>query len=222
MIATASASGIEWFTAKNSQLERAQPLGLPLARRSASTARCAARRSFASTSASVNCDPTSGMSGLCASRYGTAPMWSSWPWVSTIASTSSSRSRIDAKSGRIRSTPGWSTSGNSTPQSTTSSRPPNSNTRHVAADRAEPAERRDPQAGRRAAAAVRRARRARPSPHRTRVQVGHLIGVAEGAARTRRSPPAAARSRRGWPSHQRRPHRAGRAGPAGAARPWPG
>ena len=84
--------------------------------------------SLASTSASVNCEPTSGMSGLCASRYGTAPMWSSWPWVSTIACTSASRSRIGAKSGRIRSTPGCSTSGKSTPQSTMSSLPSYSKT----------------------------------------------------------------------------------------------
>ncbi len=55
-------------------------------------------------------------------------MWSSWPWVSTSASTSSSRSRIAAKSGRIRSTPGWWSSGNSTPQSTISRRPSYSKT----------------------------------------------------------------------------------------------
>ena len=50
-------------------------------------------------------------------------MWSSWPWVSTMASILSRRSRIQVKSGRITSTPGWCSSGNSTPQSTTRSRP---------------------------------------------------------------------------------------------------
>ena len=63
------------------------------------------------------------MSGRMRSRKGTAPMWSSWPWVRTIASTSASRSAMWEKSGRIRSTPGWDSSGNSTPQSMTSSRP---------------------------------------------------------------------------------------------------
>ena len=114
--------------------------------------------SFASTRASVNCEPTSGMSRLCASRYGTAPMWSSWPWVSTIAWTSSSRSKMDEKSGRIRSTPGWSTSGNNTPQSTIEQLAAELEHGHVAADRAQPAERDDPQATRRAAAAAAAAR----------------------------------------------------------------
>src|SRR5260370_29621140 len=50
-------------------------------------------------------------------------MWSSWACVRTTASTWSSLSRRYAKSGRIRSTPGWSGSGNSTPQSTMSRRP---------------------------------------------------------------------------------------------------
>ncbi len=126
-IATASASGIEWLTAKNSHRNGPSTSVCPSwtvnvygsMRRSAS---------FASTRARVNWEPTSGMSGLWASRYGTAPMWSSCPCVSTIACTSASRSRIAEKSGRIRSTPGWSTSGNSTPQSTTSSLPPNSKT----------------------------------------------------------------------------------------------
>src|SRR5665647_237172 len=46
-------------------------------------------------------------------------MWSSCPWVSTMATTSSSRSRIEVKSGRITSIPGWWSSGKRTPQSTT-------------------------------------------------------------------------------------------------------
>src|SRR5215468_9632538 len=57
-----------------------------------------------------------------------APMWSSWAWVITTASMRWKRPSRLEKSGRIRSTPGWSGSGNSTPQSTTSSRPAYSNT----------------------------------------------------------------------------------------------
>src|SRR5688500_18680582 len=55
-------------------------------------------------------------------------MWSSWPWVGTIATTSSSRSRIAVKSGRITSMPGWCSSGKRTPMSTISSLPACSNT----------------------------------------------------------------------------------------------
>ena len=55
-------------------------------------------------------------------------MWSSCPWVRTTASMSSSRCSMTPKSGRIRSTPGCSASGNRTPQSMTSSRPSNSST----------------------------------------------------------------------------------------------
>ncbi len=121
-IATASASGMEWLTAKNSVLNGPSCSVCPSLTSSVyGLMRCS--RSFASTSARVNREPTSGMSAFSRSRYGTPPMWSSCPWVSTTASTSSSRSAIALKSGRIRSTPGWSFSGNSTPQSTMSSRP---------------------------------------------------------------------------------------------------
>ena len=51
-----------------------------------------------------------------------------------------------SKSGRIRSTPGWWSSGNSTPQSMMSSWPPVLEDGHVAADLAEAAERDDAQA----------------------------------------------------------------------------
>src|SRR5580700_11249230 len=51
------------------------------------------------------------------------PMWSSWACVMTTASTWSSLPSRYSKSGRIRSTPGWSGSGNKTPQSTMSRRP---------------------------------------------------------------------------------------------------
>src|SRR6478736_4170878 len=84
--------------------------------------------SFASIRASVSWEPTRGMSLRRRSRYGTAPMWSSWPCVRITATTSSSRSSMYEKSGRIRSTPGWVSSGKRTPQSTISSLPSISNT----------------------------------------------------------------------------------------------
>ena len=120
--ASASESGIEWLTAKNSQSNGPSRSRCPASTVSEyGSMRCS--RSFASTSARVKREPTSGRSRFSRSRYGTPPMWSSWPWVSTTASTASSRSRIQLKSGRIRSTPGCSSSGKSTPQSTISSRP---------------------------------------------------------------------------------------------------
>src|SRR5919199_1231350 len=120
--ATARASGIEWLTATNSHSNGPNRSTCPS--RTASVygvIRCSF--SFASTKARVSWEPTSGRSGRSRSRYGTAPMWSSWPWVRTTATTSCSRSARKEKSGRIRSTPGWLSSGKSTPQSMTSRRP---------------------------------------------------------------------------------------------------
>ena len=125
--ATASASGIEWLTETNSQWNGPATWSSPAAT-STSTGSIRCSRSLAATRARVNRDPTSGMSPRMRSRYGTAPMWSSCPCVRTTASMSSSRCSITPKSGRIRSTPGCSASGNRTPQSMTSSRPPNSST----------------------------------------------------------------------------------------------
>ena len=127
-IATASASGIEWLTAMNSRSNGPRVSRSPSRTTwcTVSLRRCS--RSLESSSARVSSDPTSGMSSRSRSRYGVAPMWSSWPWVSTSASTASSRSRMASKSGRIRSTPGWWSSGNSTPQSTMSRRPSYSKT----------------------------------------------------------------------------------------------
>ncbi len=121
-IATARPSGMEWLTATNSQSKG------PNVRRSPSRTRTVRGRmpcslSLASRNASVSFEPTTGMSDRSRSRYGTPPMWSSCPWVSTTATMSSRRSRIEVKSGRITSTPGWVSSGNSTPQSTMSSLP---------------------------------------------------------------------------------------------------
>ena len=117
-IATASASGMEWLTAMNSRSNGPRVSRSPSLTTwcTVSLRRCS--RSLGSSSASVSSDPTSGMSSRSRRRYGVAPMWSSWPWVSTSASTASSRPRIASKSGRIRSTPGWWSSGKSTPQST--------------------------------------------------------------------------------------------------------
>src|SRR3984957_5658904 len=83
--------------------------------------RCSA--SLLLTRARVSFEPTSGMSARFLSRYGMPPMWSSWGCVMPTASTRSSLPSRYSKSGRIRSTPGWSGSGNKTPQSTMSSRP---------------------------------------------------------------------------------------------------
>ena len=54
------------------------------------------------------------------------PVWSSWPWVRTTASTASAFSRRYDRSGRTRSMPGMSGSGNMIPQSSTTIRPSSS------------------------------------------------------------------------------------------------
>ena len=105
------------------QVERARPCGGRPRRppRASGVIRCS--RHFAAISASENRAPITGRSLRSRSSQGSAPMWSSCPWVITTASMSSTRSSTSRRSGRIRSTPGWPSSGNSTPQSTTSSRP---------------------------------------------------------------------------------------------------
>src|SRR5438552_9814848 len=55
-------------------------------------------------------------------------MWSSWPWVSTMASTRSLFSRRYSMSGRTRSMPGISVPGNDSPASMSRIRPPMSRT----------------------------------------------------------------------------------------------
>src|SRR6266545_7256797 len=57
------------------------------------------------------------------STYGRAPTWFSWPWVITIASIRSARSRRIEKSGRTRSIPSMSAVGNISPVSTITIRP---------------------------------------------------------------------------------------------------
>ncbi len=127
-ITTASASGMEWLTATNSRSKAPSVSRSPSFTTWWTVSRSRCSRSLPSRRARVSSEPTSGMSSRSRSRYGVAPMWSSCPCVSTSASTSSRRSRIGSKSGRIRSTPGWWSSGNSTPQSTISRRPSYSKT----------------------------------------------------------------------------------------------
>ena len=89
-MATASASGIEWLTARNSQSKGPNEAWFP----SATSIWTGSRRCSASllcTRARVSREPTSGMSRRLRSRYGIAPMWSSCAWVITSASTRSRR-----------------------------------------------------------------------------------------------------------------------------------
>ena len=118
----ASASGTEWLTAKYSHSKTPCLLLWP-SLTSTNTGLMRYSRHLAATSARVNFEPTTGMSGRSRSKNGIAPIWSSWAWVNTSASMSSSRSSMWRRSGRIRSTPGSSWVGNITPQSMISSRP---------------------------------------------------------------------------------------------------
>ena len=74
-------------------LEGAEPLALPLADRQRER-RDAVLLELGLDERERELEPMSGMSGRSRSRYGTAPMWSSWPCVRTIASMSSSRSAM--------------------------------------------------------------------------------------------------------------------------------
>jgi len=121
-IAIARQPGIEWLTAKYSH-SNTPCFELCPSATSTETGLMRCSRHFSATSASVNFEPTTGMSDRSLSRNGIAPMWSSCAWVSTMASTSSRRSSTWRRSGRIRSTPGSSWPGKSTPQSTINSRP---------------------------------------------------------------------------------------------------
>ena len=103
-------------------------------------------------------------------------MWSSWPWVSTTASMSSSRSAKCDQSGRVTSTPGEFVLPSSMPQSTTSSRAARPATvlehRHVAADFLDAAERDDAQ---RPAGQFGVAPAARRGPENSRRGRGHSL-----------------------------------------------
>ena len=87
---TARASGIEWLTATNSHSNGPNFSTCPSVTVMVNgLIRCSC--SFASMRASVSREPTRGMSARRRSRYGTAPMWSSWPCVRTTATMSSRR-----------------------------------------------------------------------------------------------------------------------------------
>ncbi len=91
--ATARASGMEWLTAMNSQSKGPMRSRSPsLTSSTYGRIRCSA--SLASIRARVSLEPISGMSGFSRRRNGTAPMWSSCPWVRTMPSTLSRRSRM--------------------------------------------------------------------------------------------------------------------------------
>gem|GEM_PF-4109436 len=69
-------SGIEWLTAKYSVVNAPKVLR-PEASTSTNFGLMRCSRHLAATSASVNGEPTTGMSGRSLSRNGMAPMWSS-------------------------------------------------------------------------------------------------------------------------------------------------
>ena len=115
---TARASGMEWLTAKNSRSKLPMRARSPSVITSSAVLRMRCSRSLPSRRARVSVEPHTGMSLRRRRRWGTAPMWSSWPWVRTMPMMSSMRSARWSRPGRIRSTPGWSSSGKSTPQST--------------------------------------------------------------------------------------------------------
>ncbi len=144
-IATASASGMEWLTAKYSQSHPPWRRRVP----SFTSSRCGVRRCslhLAATSASVNREPTMSSSGRWRSRNGTAPMWSSWPWVSTSASMSSRRSSMARKSGQDQVDPRRVLRGEQHPAIDDEQAPVVLEDRHVAADLADAAERHHAQA----------------------------------------------------------------------------
>ena len=91
--AMASASGMEWLTAKYSHSKTPCVLRCP-SWTSMKTGLIRCSRHLAATSARVNFEPTTGISLRSLSRNGIAPIWSSCAWVSTSASTSSSRFSI--------------------------------------------------------------------------------------------------------------------------------
>ena len=84
-----------------------------IVRRSAWAPRSARRRR---AKPSVSGLPYTG-AGAAVSAYDSAPMWSSWPWVSRIPRTRSRRAARYSKSGTMKSTPGMSAGGKSIPAS---------------------------------------------------------------------------------------------------------
>ena len=123
--ATASPSGIEWVTWRN-RIENpsisSEPPGSATIRSASAVTPCSS--SLPCSSSSVKAEPITGTGRPRSfSRYGSAPTWSSCPWVSTTAATASARSRTNSMSGRTRSMPGMSADGNDSPTSRISRRP---------------------------------------------------------------------------------------------------
>ena len=114
--------GTEWVTGMASHSN-----GPTLKRSPSRTSRSSARSSrpasasLCRTRPSVNADPYTG-NDRRSSRYGRAPMWSSWAWVATQASTPPLASS-HLKSGSTESTPGRSSPANIRPQSSSTLRP---------------------------------------------------------------------------------------------------
>ena len=145
-MATASASGIEWLTATNSHSNGPEPLALALARPPACSGVIRCSRSLASTQRQR--EPRAEQRDVRAQpqqvRHGADVVLvavrehDGLDVVEAVGDVG----RSPAGSGRRRA---GGSSGNSTPQSTISSRPSILEDGHVAADLAEPAEGDDPQ-----------------------------------------------------------------------------
>ena len=142
-IATARPSGIEWLTATNSQSNG--PNRVPVALRhlawSPGVIRCSLSLAVDERQRQLRADHGD-VARARGAGTGTPPMWSSCPWVRTIASILSSRSRIQVKSGRITSTPGWCLLGEQHAAVDDEQLAGVLEDGHVATDLAEPAERR--------------------------------------------------------------------------------
>src|SRR6266511_952030 len=121
--ATATPSGMEWVTRRNRIRNGPASAGSPgTISRSSARSRTPCSSSLPSSRARVSAVPYTTVV-VSRSRYDRAPMWSSWPWVRTTASSAPSRWRRYSKSGSTRSIPGIPSCGNDSPQSMTRIRP---------------------------------------------------------------------------------------------------
>src|SRR3954454_11374105 len=127
--ATAIMSGIEcvrWMSSMSNGPSSSFSPGVTSVR-SVSLRRCSS--SLDRAIAIVSGPPNTGMSVPSSRRiHGSAPRWSSWPWVMMMPSMSSARSRRYVKSGRTRSMPTCSAVGKRRPVSTTTMAPSYSTT----------------------------------------------------------------------------------------------
>src|SRR6266542_1033236 len=121
--ATATPSGMEWVTRRNRIRNGPASAGSPgTISLSSARSRTPCSSSLPSSRARVSAVPYTVVL-VSRRRYGTAPMWSSCPWVRTTASSESYRRRRNSKSGSTRSMPGMPSCGNDRPQSMTRIRP---------------------------------------------------------------------------------------------------